>query len=90
MQCEIHDATVVQCSLNRSIYLGEKRPLLGSPSTPKGPDEYMLLRKKSWSMAGDDAARRCGCLPDPCSPQIPVHPADKNERVNDHDHSKGG
>lgn len=45
-------------------YLGENNPLLGSPRTPKGGEEYML-RRKSWSIAGDEAARLCGGLAEP-------------------------
>ena len=58
-------------------YLGEKSPLLGSPSTPKGPEEYMLLRRKSWSIAGDDAARLCEGLPDPWTRRFPNQSEDK-------------
>jgi len=46
-------------------YLGEKRPLLWSASVPKGPVEYMVSRRKSWT-TGEDTVRLCEGLPDPC------------------------
>ena len=48
----------------RMAHLGENRPLLGSPSTPNGPEEYMLSRRKSWT-TGEETVRLWEGLAEP-------------------------